>query len=69
MGSSLCSFRQVLLPFELLFSKRIFRHATLLLMGTILAPGRRTVTAALRVMGLAEEAGFQSYHRVLNRAA
>jgi hypothetical protein len=37
-------------------------------MGAILAPGRRTVTAALRVMGLAGEAGFQNYHRVLSRA-
>jgi hypothetical protein len=68
MGSSLCSFRQVLRPFESLFSKRVFRHATLLLMGAILAPGHRTVAAALRVMGLAEEASFQNYHRVLNRA-
>lgn len=68
MGSSLCSFCQVVHPFESLFSKRVFRHATLLLTGAILAPGRRTVTAALRVMGLAEDAGFQNYHRVLNRA-
>jgi len=68
MGGSLCSFSQVLSPFASLFSKRIFRYATLLLMGAILAPGRRTVTAVLRVMGLAEGAGFQNYHRVLNRA-
>jgi hypothetical protein len=46
----------------------VFRHAQLLLVGAILAPGKRTVTAALRVMGLAEERRFQNYHRVLNCA-
>jgi hypothetical protein len=39
-----------------------------LLVGAILAPGQRTVAAALRVMGLSDEATFQNYHRVLNRA-
>ena len=68
MGTSLCAFRQVLDPFALLFSRRVFRHASLLLVGAILAPGRRTVTAALCVMGLADDAGFQNYHRVLSRA-
>jgi len=33
---------------------------------TLLAPGRRTVTAALRVMGLDQGAGFAVYHRVLS---
>jgi hypothetical protein len=40
-----------------------------LLVGAILAPGKRTVTAALRVIGLAHAKSFQQYHRVLNRAA
>jgi DDE superfamily endonuclease len=39
-----------------------------LLVGAMLAPGTRTVTAALRVMGLATERHFTNYHRVLNRA-
>jgi hypothetical protein len=39
-----------------------------LLVGAILTPGQRTVSAALRVMGLSGEAQFQNYHRVLNRA-
>jgi hypothetical protein len=39
-----------------------------LLLGAILAPGPRTVTAALRVMGLALERRFTNDHRVLNRA-
>jgi hypothetical protein len=34
----------------------------------MLAPGERTVTGILRVMGLSGERQFQNYHRVLNRA-
>ena len=59
---------QVLAPFVPLFSKRVWRHAQVLLAGAILAPGRRTVTAALRAMGLAQSKQFHRYHRVLNRA-
>jgi hypothetical protein len=59
----------VLAPFAPLFAHRVWLHAQLLLLGTMLAPGARTVTAALRVMGLATEPRFTSYHRVLNRAA
>jgi hypothetical protein len=40
-----------------------------LLAGALLAPAQRTVTAALRVMGLGQTPHFQRYHRVLNRAA
>ena len=40
-----------------------------MLIGAILVPGRRTVTAVLRIMGLSDEHQFQTYHRVLNRAA
>jgi DDE superfamily endonuclease len=54
--------------FAPLFSKRVFEHAKLLLAGAILAPGKRTVTAALRVMGKSDDRHFQNYHRVLNRA-
>jgi hypothetical protein len=50
------------------FSKRVWPLAALLLVGAILAPGKRTVTAALRIMGLSQERHFQNYHRVLNRA-
>ncbi|MBA3946074.1 MAG: transposase [Herpetosiphonaceae bacterium] len=59
---------QVLRPFEWVFSERVGEWAKVLLVGTILAPGQRTVTAALRVMGLSCERQFQNYHRVLNRA-
>ena len=58
----------VLAPFAPLFSRRVWRHAQLLLLGTMLAPGSRTVTAVLRVMGLAGEHRFTNDHRVLNRA-
>ena len=34
------------------FSNCIWQHAQVLLLGAILTPGRRTVTAVLRIMGL-----------------
>jgi hypothetical protein len=58
----------ILEAFARLFSKRIWEHARILLIGAILSPAERTVTAALRVMGLSSEKHFQNYHRVLNRA-
>jgi hypothetical protein len=58
----------MLAPFAPLFSRRVWCHAQLLLLGAILAPGARTVTASLRVMGLAMEHRFTNDHRVLNRA-
>lgn len=57
----------VLAMFAPVFSKRVYSHAMVLLVGAILAPGQRTVAAALRVMGLANCPQFQKYHRVLNR--
>jgi|GEM_PF-1654701 len=45
-----------------------FRKAQLVLIGAILAAGKRTVTPALRVMGLGHHANFALYHLVLNRA-
>jgi hypothetical protein len=58
----------VLAPFAPLFSKRVWQHAQLLLMGAILAPGRRTVSSALRAMGLDQHKRFHPYHRLLSRA-
>jgi hypothetical protein len=54
---------------QALASKRVWAHVQVLLAGTILAPGKRTVTFALRAVGLEEERQFCRYHRVLNRAA
>src|ERR671914_567302 len=59
---------QVLTPFAPLFSKRIWQHTQVLLIGAILAPGARTVSSALRAMGLDREKRFHRYHRVLSRA-
>ena len=59
---------QALAPFAPLFSKRVWRNAQILLMGTILAPGSRTVGSALRAMGLDHEKRFHRYHRVLSHA-
>ena len=56
---------QIFAPY---FSKLVWQHAQVLLIGAILVPGRRTVTAGLRIMGLSGEPHFQTYHRVLNRA-
>jgi hypothetical protein len=60
---------QALAPFAPLFSKRVFQHAQLLLIGAILAPGRRTVSSALRAVGLDQHERFHRYHRLLSRAS
>ncbi len=57
-----------LAPFADLFNKPTWANALLLLTGTLLAPGRRTVTAALRILGREEETDYATYHRVLARA-
>ena len=58
----------LLAKFAPVFDKRVWEHAVVLLIGAILAPGKRTVTAALRIMGLSDEKHFINYHRVLSRA-
>jgi hypothetical protein len=58
----------VVQAFRPLFSPRVWGHAQVLLMGALLAPAQRTVTAALRVTGLAQVGQFHRYHRVLSRA-
>lgn len=59
-------FTSFILPFASLFFKRIWHSALVLLVGAILSPGKRTVSAVLQVMGLSQERHFQNYHRVLN---
>ena len=58
----------LLQTFAVVFTRPTFAYALVLLYGAILAPGRRTVAAALRAVGLRDERHFTSYHRVLNRA-
>jgi hypothetical protein len=50
------------------FSNRIWKLALVLLVGAILAPNKRTVSACLRIVGLQREKRFLKYHRVLSRA-
>lgn len=59
---------RILQPFVVLFTKPVWQHVQLLLVGAILAPGKRTITSVMIVMGLSQEKHFQNYHRVLNRA-
>ena len=59
---------RLIVKFAPLFSKRVWEHVQGLVVGALLAPGQRTVTAVLRVMGLSQERHCQNYHRVLNRA-
>jgi hypothetical protein len=50
------------------FTAPVWRHVLVLVAGAVLAPGKRTVSQALRVMGLAANPGFARYHEVLSRA-
>lgn len=50
------------------FTKPTWKYAQTLLIGAILCNGKRTVSSALRVMGLALEKRFERYHRVLSKA-
>ena len=61
-------YRNILALFAPLFSKCLWAHVQVLVIGAVLTPGQRTVTAVLRIMGLSAEPHFQTYHRVLNRA-
>ncbi|WP_428487039.1 IS701 family transposase [Rhodopila sp.] len=62
-------FAAIILAFAPVFVQhRTWRHAQLLWLGAMLAPGRRTVSSLLRIIGLRRERHFVNYHRVLNRA-
>jgi len=50
------------------FTAPAWNRVLVLMAGAVLAPGKRTVTQALRVMGLADEPSFRRYHEVLSRA-
>jgi hypothetical protein len=63
-------FAAIILTFAPVFLQpRTWRHAELLLIGAILAPGKRTVTSLLRIAGLRRERRFTNYHRILNRVS
>ncbi len=50
------------------FTRPTWQNVLLLVAGAILAPGKHTVTAALRILGREQENDFPIYHGVLNRA-
>ncbi|MDO9130774.1 MAG: transposase [Anaerolineales bacterium] len=58
---------QLLAIFAVAFTAPTFAKSVPLVIGAILSPGRRTVAAALRMVGLADDEHFINYHRVLNR--
>src|SRR5438874_5024301 len=58
----------VLADFEPLFTAPTWKKFVILVVGTLLARGRRTVTAALRQMGQQMNGQFSLFHQVLNRA-
>lgn len=58
----------ILGAFASMFSKPVWNHALILVIGAILATRNRTVTSCLRATGLKDEKRFWNYHRVLNRA-
>src|SRR3954466_15434295 len=57
-----------LVGFAELFTRRTWTNVLVLLAGAILAPGRRTVTSALRILGRECDPDFCTFHRILNRA-
>jgi hypothetical protein len=58
-----------LVDFAYLFTCPTWPHVIVLLAGAVLAPGRRTVAAALRILGRDRDGDFCTFHRVLNRAS
>ncbi len=55
-------------PFREFFTAPVWRRLLILIAGMVLSPGKRTVSAALRVMGLGATKDFARYHYVLNHA-
>lgn len=58
----------VLAHFAPVFTAPTYQKALVLIIGTLLAKGRRTVTSALRAVGHTQTADWAKYHHVLNRA-
>ena len=68
MLTSSAELLNLIVVFQPLFTQPTWENARALLLGALLARGKRTVTACLRVVGLGQDGRFQNYHRVLNRA-
>jgi hypothetical protein len=50
------------------FTAPVWDHVLVMVTGAVLTTGKRTVSAVLRIMGLAEAADFALYHHVLSQA-
>ncbi len=50
---------RLIVTFAAFFSKRVWAHVEVLGVGARLAPGKRTVTAVLGVMGVSQEEQLQ----------
>ena len=59
----------VLQTFQSVFTVPTWKKLQVLLAGTVLARGRRTVAAALRQTGHGNDSDYSRYHHVLNRAS
>lgn len=60
--------RQWLQAWRACFTAPSWEHVLVLVMGALLAPGKRTVSSCLRMTGRAEATNFATYHQILNRA-
>jgi len=58
----------IFIQFQPLFTAPTYRKMLLLVCGTLLARGRRTITSALKMLGLDQQHNWPKYHNVLNRA-
>jgi hypothetical protein len=59
--------RQWLQAWPPCFTAPSWEHVLVLVMGGLLATGKRTATSCLRVTGRADAANFATYHQILNR--
>ncbi len=62
------TFIAILIHFQPLFSAPSYTKMLRLVCGTLLTRGSRTVTAALKMLGLEKEGHWSKYHHLLNRA-
>jgi DDE superfamily endonuclease len=58
----------LMVRFAPVFQRRTWRKAQEMMIGAILAPGKRTVSSILQVLGKSQETNYARYHHVLNRA-
>ena len=58
----------LMVPFAAVFQRRTWSKVQEMMIGAILAPGKRTVSSILQVLGKSQEANYARYHPVLSRA-